>query len=374
MSHETYVVRPDHIWPEVQCKIGKDTENRDNHNFKKGEVKNNRYSTTDTNLLYWSWRPKLQKHFCLKNTNIKMERPTAAMPRKRESQSRNTNKAAQEIASHKVTSGIVFTRRTRISHRKLYFVSMTHCRMLKLQWTSDDGEKKSSRQSQHDNWRKTTVRKRLFSEHKETKVHFVALMDMCFLKSEGLKPKLQKYLSRVVLRGDTAKKKIRSVWNFYWTGVVCVPNDCRKSNACYCKSTWFRRTSSWCNICLHSGKIGDVPGLPEFLNQNECPDVWIRHPPKSWTNVEDPAIFPERKVFLDTQDCCEKDNSTIFLGIRWWKFHCLFIEKQWFFFFGIHGRQKLIWKNQNVAPMWKDLMNNVDLDDLTSFLDHAHLT
>ena len=31
-------------------------------------------------------------------------------------------------------------------------------------------------------------------------------------------------------------------------------------------------------------------------------------------------------------------------------------------------------KNQNITPMWKDLMHNVDLDDFTSFLDHRYLT
>ena len=29
-------------------------------------------------------------------------------------------------------------------------------------------------------------------------------------------------------------------------------------------------------------------------------------------------------------------------------------------------------KKQNMAPMWKKLMENVDLDEPTSFLDHVH--
>ena len=30
-------------------------------------------------------------------------------------------------------------------------------------------------------------------------------------------------------------------------------------------------------------------------------------------------------------------------------------------------------KKQNMAPMWKKLMNNVDIDEPTSFLDHVFL-
>ena len=30
-------------------------------------------------------------------------------------------------------------------------------------------------------------------------------------------------------------------------------------------------------------------------------------------------------------------------------------------------------KKQNMAPMWKKLMKNVDLDEPTSFLDHVYL-
>ena len=34
---------------------------------------------------------------------------------------------------------------------------------------------------------------------------------------------------------------------------------------------------------------------------------------------------------------------------------------------------KMAGKKQNVAPMWKKLMKNVDIDEPTSFLDHVYL-
>ena len=34
---------------------------------------------------------------------------------------------------------------------------------------------------------------------------------------------------------------------------------------------------------------------------------------------------------------------------------------------------KIAGKNQKMAPMWKNLIKNVDLDEPTSFLDHVSL-
>ena len=34
---------------------------------------------------------------------------------------------------------------------------------------------------------------------------------------------------------------------------------------------------------------------------------------------------------------------------------------------------KMAGQTQNMAPMWKKLMKNVDLDETTSFLDHVYL-
>ena len=34
---------------------------------------------------------------------------------------------------------------------------------------------------------------------------------------------------------------------------------------------------------------------------------------------------------------------------------------------------KMAGKKQNLAPMWKKLMKNVDIDEPTSFLDHVYL-
>ena len=55
--------RPDHVRPEVRAKIGKAGQNREKQELKKKEATTWQCSTTERNLLYWSWWPRLQRNF-----------------------------------------------------------------------------------------------------------------------------------------------------------------------------------------------------------------------------------------------------------------------------------------------------------------------
>ena len=112
-------------------------------------------------------------------------------------------------------------------------------RMQKLQCIKNG---KSLRRSQHGNMEKVKSKKEVFLEapRDKKKVHFATLMDKCQSRAPWWH----------------CKRRLWSLCSFYWTGLVCVPDDCRKSNGCYCKITRLWRTSSWLSICLHSGKIG----------------------------------------------------------------------------------------------------------------------
>ena len=96
----------------------------------------------------------------------------------------------------------------------------------------------------------------LEAQRDKKKVHFATLMDICHSKNAELETKLQTCNGRVVLRGDIVKDDSGACAVFAELGLIYVPNDCRKSNGCYCKSTRLRRTSSWCSIRVHSSKIG----------------------------------------------------------------------------------------------------------------------
>ena len=53
---------------------------------------------------------------------------------------------------------------------------------------------------------------------------------------------------------------------------------------------------------------------------------------------------------------------------------CLFVHRKRGLFLSVYVDDiKMAGKNQNLAPMWKKLMKNVDLDEPTSFLDHVYL-
>ena len=51
---------------------------------------------------------------------------------------------------------------------------------------------------------------------------------------------------------------------------------------------------------------------------------------------------------------------------------CLFVHRKQQLFLSIFvDAMKMAGKRQNLAPMWKKLMKNIDLDEPTSFLDHV---
>ena len=64
------------------------------------------------------------------------------------------------------------------------------------------------------------------------------------------------------------ERRLWSLRSFYWTGLVCVPSDCRKSNGCYSKIARLWRTSRWCSICLHSSKVGGRSQIAQ--------NAWVR--------------------------------------------------------------------------------------------------
>ena len=52
----------------------------------------------------------------------------------------------------------------------------------------------------------------------------------------------------------------------------------------------------------------------------------------------------------------------------------MFVHRKQGLFLSVHVDDiKMVRKNENLAPMWKKLMKNVDIDEPTSFLDHVYL-
>ena len=74
----------------------------------------------------------------------------------------------------------------------------------------------------------------LATQRDKKQVNFATLMDVRHLKNAELETKFQKYKGRVVLRGEHFKRRLCNLRSLFRTRLVCVTNDCRKSNGCYC--------------------------------------------------------------------------------------------------------------------------------------------
>ena len=131
-------------------------------------------------------------------------------------------------------------------------------------------------------------------------------------------------------------------------------------------------------------KMEDAPKLLK-IPKSECPDIWIPPPrhkwPKSWSSMEDPVVPLERNLYghpwagLLWERLFEKvPLEHVWEKVPNWK--CLFVnrEKEKGLFLSVYvDDRKLARKKQNIDPMWKTLMKDVDLGDPTSFLDHVYL-
>ena len=125
----------------------------------------------------------------------------------------------------------------------------------------------------------------------------------------------------------------------------------------------------------------DAPKLLK-IPESECPDIWIRPPrhkwPKSWSSME--VVPLERNLY-----------GHLLAGLlREWQFEKILLKYGWEKRFPIRNAysytvkkglflsvyvddRKLAGKKQNIDQMWKVLNKEVDLGELTSFLDNVYL-
>ena len=119
------------------------------------------------------------------------------------------------------------------------------------------------------------------------------------------------------------------------------------------------------------------------IPQSECPDISIRLPklkwPKSWSSVEDPVVLLERNLYGHPFAALSRERQfeKFLLKYGWEKvpnWECLFVNREKGQFLSVYVDDfKLAGKKQNIDPMWKVLMKEVDLGEPTSFLDHVYL-
>ena len=119
------------------------------------------------------------------------------------------------------------------------------------------------------------------------------------------------------------------------------------------------------------------------IPKSECPDVWIRLPkhkwPKSWEYIEDPVVPLERNLYGHPLAglLWERQFEKALMELGWEKvtnWECLFVQRKQWLLLSVHVDDiKMAGKKQNLAPMWKKLMKDVDIEEPVSFLDHVYL-
>ena len=218
-------------------------------------------------------------------------------------------------------------------------------------------------------------------ERKEGKtVNFVSLMDICHLKNLELDPKFQKYRSRIVLRGDTVKNDSGSYAVFTEQGSSASQMTAAKildiiSRLPGCVGQAADAVSAYTQV-----KVEDAPSLLK-TPKSQCPDIGIRLPrhkwPKSWSSMEDSVVLLERNLYVHplAELLWARQFEKVLLEHVWGKVpncECFFVNRAREIFLSVYVDDiKLAGKKQNIEPMWKIPMKDVDLGEPTSFLDHV---
>ena len=209
-------------------------------------------------------------------------------------------------------------------------------------------------------------------------VHFALLVILCHLGNSDLEPTFQKYKGRVVLGGDIEQDDSGSYAVFTEQGSSASQMTAVKimdiiSRLPGCDGQAADAVSAETQV-----KMEDAHKLLLKIPKSECPDFWIRLPrhkwPKSWSSMEDPVVPLERNLYGHpfARLLLERQFEKILLKHGWEKnpnWECLFVHRDKGLILSVYVDDiKLAEKKQNLDPMWKMLMKDVDLGVLTSFL------
>ena len=122
---------------------------------------------------------------------------------------------------------------------------------------------------------------------------------------------------------------------------------------------------------------------PDKIPKSECPEIWIRLPKhkwsKSWLSVEGQVVLVTRNLYghFLAWLLWNMHFEKVLLKYGWGKgpnCECSFVNREKGPFLSMNVDDiKLAGKTQNIAPMWKVLMKQIDLGQRTSFPDDVYL-
>ena len=209
-------------------------------------------------------------------------------------------------------------------------------------------------------------------------------MDICHLKNSELERQFQKYKGRVVLRGDTVKNDSGSCAVFTEQGSSVSQMTAAKvmdiiSRLPRCGGQAADAISAYTEV-----KMEVAPSLREKLRS---PNVQIfgyvcqnTNGLKSWSSMEGSVVPLERNLYghplaglLWERQLDKVLLETVGKKFQFGKAYSLTEKKRTILVCVLWTIKKLAGKKQNIDPMCKVFMKDVDLGEPTSFLDHVYL-
>ena len=200
------------------------------------------------------------------------------------------------------------------------------------------------------------------------------IMDLCHLKNSELEPQFQKYKGRVVLRGDIVKDDSGSYAVFTEQGLSASQMTAAKV------MDVLARLPDCDGFCLHPSKIGGRSQIAQnskirmsrrmdtssTTHMAEILGKHWRSCGTSWTKL---IRTPIRRTLVGRQFGEAMMELGREKGPNW---ECLFVHRKQKLFLSVYvDDTKMSGKKQKLAPMWRKMMKNVDIEGPTSFLDHV---
>ena len=201
------------------------------------------------------------------------------------------------------------------------------------------------------------------------RVHFATLMDICHLKNSEWEPKLQKIQRQSRAPRWHCKRWLWSLRSVYWTGLISSTNDGSKSHRYHIQIARVRRTSSWRSIRLAPrSKWKMLPNYWRFRSQNvQILGYVYRNTRSSWAKS---VRSPSRRTIMGN---AIRESSFSFRMGKSSKLGMLFVNWEKDYSYLCMWTIKLTGKTENIKPTWNIFMEDVDLGEPTSFLDHVYL-
>ena len=309
--------RPDHLWPELWTKLGRNAELRekqkwsiekpklDNARILRGiyfiDPEDKEFKET-IEMLQRNWKPmapSMPCKTCKKSKNGETRSKTNDFKSKFAcilEAIESTRMRMEESLPKYCEDHIAGRRDNSLQHYNLVHKFVPTPQAMKIPAAKAAVDKEWEKLEKIPAWDLTKVRSKSEATDeartKGAKVHFASLMDICHLKNAELEAKHQKYKGRVVLRGDIVKDDSGSYAVFTEQGSSASQMTAAKVMDIKSRLPGCAGQAADAVSAYTQEKKEDAPTLLK-IPKSECPDIWIRLPrhkwPTSWSSMEDPS-------------------------------------------------------------------------------------